>query len=235
MLRQEKTRLEELSQAIEQEPGSAHLLIERGQVHMILNDLVAAKRDYEKVIEIDPSREPRLWQLGVAYYLLGQWPESARQFVKYYTIDPRDREDGIWKFLADAKQGGIENARAHMLHYTEFDRQPFPALYAVYAGEMSPDDFLAELAARKLDQSAQVQFYAHYYLGLYEELLGHREAALDHLGTALTLYPDSTPQGGPAFMWQVARLQFNALRQGEKAPESEQPEPKPKSRRGSEK
>jgi hypothetical protein len=72
-------------------------------------------------------------------------------------------------------------------------------------------DFFADLAARKLDGQANVMFFAHYYAGLHEELLGHREAALELLRKAVANEWGQTAERGPAYMWQVARLHYERL------------------------
>jgi lipoprotein NlpI len=229
MIRKGKLMIEKLDKAIEQDPTSINLLKRRGVVQLEIGHFEAARKDFEAIIELDPTREAPLWERGIVEYFLGRWDEASDQFAKYYEVDPRDREDGLWKFLADVHRVGIDRARAEMLEYKEFDRQPFPGLYAVYAGQITPEDFTAEVHARSLNRSPLVDFNTHYYLGLYEDLFDHREAALEHLGAAVALFnADTALDGGPGLMWQIARLQFNALRETAELPLGERPAPKPR-------
>src|SRR4030095_8891038 len=95
----EKT-LAESSKAIEQAPDRVALYSQRGDCHLFLGHFADAVADYEKMIALDRAQEAQHWRLGIAYYFVGDFRKSARQFEKYYTYDKRDRENGIWKFLA---------------------------------------------------------------------------------------------------------------------------------------
>ena len=58
----------------------------------------------------------------------------------------------------------------------------------------------------------QVQFFAHYYVGLMKDLAGDRPAAVEHLKKAVAIFTPATAQGGgPGYMWQVARLHLAEL------------------------
>ena len=99
-----------------------------------------------------------------------------------------------------------------MLVYTRFDREPFPALYEMFAGKKTPDEVLAEIATKGLSDNENVMFFAHYYCGLGEELLGHRARALELLQQAVESPLRRRVVGGPGYMWQVARLHWERLR-----------------------
>jgi lipoprotein NlpI len=161
---------------------------------------------FHRLVEVDPSQDAPNWRLGIAYYFNEQYAESAAQFAQYHDYDGRDRENGVWKFLGDARAGGLEKARAEMLPYKEFDREPFPALYDVYAGKLSQEDFNTRLQQRGLTEDPRVMFFAHYYMGLYEEMLDHHEAALARLDQAIALFtPEEAGASGPGYMYHVAR------------------------------
>lgn len=179
----------------------------RGDLHLFLNRPHEAVAAFEKMIALDPTQDVPHWRLGIAYYFAGEFAKSARQFEKYHTYDGRDRENGIWKFLAQARVDGIEKARREMLVYTEFDREPFPSLYEMFAGKRSGADILAEVERKQLTGDSRVMFFAHYYAGLNEELQENRSRALEHLRKAVALFtPETAVRGGPGYMWQVARV-----------------------------
>ncbi len=184
----------------------------RGDARLFLGEFAGAVADFEKMIALDPAQDAPHWRLGIAYYFAGDFAKSARQFEKYHAYDGRDRENGIWKFLAQAKGEGIEKARAGMLVYTRFDREPFPSLYEMFAGKKSPDEVLAEVAKKGLADNAEVMFFANYYGGLEEDLRGHRARAVDLLGQAVASPAGRDARGGAGYMWQVARLQWERLR-----------------------
>jgi lipoprotein NlpI len=95
-----------------------------------------------------------------------------------------------------------------MLTYTQFDREPFPELYEMFAGQRTPDDVLAAIRRKGLSEDQLVQFFGHYYAGLGEELLGYRGRAVELLRQAVE-NPGAREAG---YMWQVARLQWKRLR-----------------------
>lgn len=193
--------------AVAQSPDSIPALSHRGDVLLFLGRFPEAVADFEKMIALDPAEDAPHWRLGIAYYFAGQFAKSARQFEKYHAYDGHDRENGIWKFLAQARAEGIEKARQGMLQYTQFDREPFPELYEMFAGHRTADDVLAEVQRKGLSEDHVAVFFANYYGGLNEALLGHREQAITMLRKAVD-DPEARQAG---YMWQVARLHWEKL------------------------
>ena len=214
MLAKTATELEQATAAIAQAPDTVRLYSRRGDCHLFLGHFAESVADFEKMIALDPAQDAPHWRLGIAYYFAGQFGKSARQFEKYHAYDGRDRENGIWKFLADARADGLEKARAGMLAYTQFDREPFPSLYEMFAGRRTTDEVLREIEEKGLTKNAAVVFFAHYYGGLNEALLGHRERAIELTAKAKASAWGRTAEGGPAYMWQVARLHADRLASG---------------------
>ena len=194
--------------AVTRAPDSIPAHSHRGDANLFLGHFAEAVADFEKMIALDPEQDAPHWRLGIAYYFNGQFAKSARQFEKYHAYDGRDRENGIWKFLGDVKVDGLEKARAKMLTYTQFDREPFPALYEMFAGRLTPDDVLAEIQRKGLAGNRAVVFFGNYYAGLGEMVLGHRERAVELLGQAV----EDPEARGAGYMWQVARLHWERLR-----------------------
>jgi tetratricopeptide (TPR) repeat protein len=206
----EKTRAE-ADAALATDPKSIEWLTRRGDARLFLGDAKGAVGDFEKEIAIDPSHDAPHWRLGIAYYFAGDFAKSAKQFEKYHAYDGRDRENGVWQYLANARVTGIEKARASMLDYTRFDREPFPAVYEMLAGKKTGAEVLAEMEKKGLGDDALVMFFAHYYVGLNEELLGHKDAAREYLAKAVALAMKAGARGGPGYMGQCARLHYEAL------------------------
>ena len=200
-----------LDEAIKATPDAVPLYSKRGDAHLFLGHFTWAVADFEKMIALDPAQEAPHWRLGIAYYFAGAFEKSAKQFVKYQEFETGDRENGIWKFLADVKVLGLEPARREMLAYTRFDREPFPALYEMFAGEKTGDEVFAEMKTKKLTDNATVMFFANYYAGLNEEVLGHREKAVELLREAVALGWKSRGDSEPSYMWQVARLHWEKM------------------------
>jgi lipoprotein NlpI len=200
-------QLKEVDGKLTKTPDDVGLLSRRGDLYLFLGAFPEAVADFERMIEKDPSLDAPHWRLGIAYYFTGQFAKSAKQFEKYHAYDGHDRENGIWKFLAQEKVDGIAKARAEMLTYNEFDREPFPALYEMYAGKRTPEEVFAEIEKKGLTKDQQVMFFGNYYTGLYQAMSGQRQHALELLRKAVDIMP------GPdtVYMWNVARLHWERL------------------------
>jgi lipoprotein NlpI len=205
------SRIRGLARSIEQSPREPSLYSQRGDAHLFLGQFAAAVADFEKMIALDRALDAPHWRLGIAYYFAGRFRDSSAQFAKYHAYDNRDRENGLWKFLGDAKLLGLSRAREAMLPYTQFDREPFPTLYELYAGRMTSSAFIADLQARRLDVDSRVMFFANYYTGLHAALLGDHASALPRLHAAVANPWARSAENGPAYMWQVARLHYEQL------------------------
>src|SRR5260221_2956278 len=192
--------LERLDGAVSQMPDSVPLRSRRGDCHLFLAHFREAVADFEAMIALDPAQDAPHWRLGIAYYFEGEFAKAAKQFEKYHAYDGGDRENGIWKFLSQARAAGIEKARDEMLVYTRFDREPFPALYEMFAGRRTTDDLFRDLAARGLTADSRVMFFANYYAGLNEALLGHRDRAIELTRKAVAADRGKTAGSGPAYM-----------------------------------
>ncbi len=206
----EKARAE-ATDALAKDPQSTEARTRRGDARLFLADAKGAVADFEKEIALDPSHDAPHWRLGIAYLFAGEFAKSAKQFEKYHAYDDHDRENGVWQFLGNARVVGLEKARTVMLAYTRFDREPFPAIYEMLAGKKTGAEVLAEMEKKSLGENATVMFFAHYYIGLHEDLLGHKEAARDHLAKAVSLAMKSNARGGAGYMGQVARLHYEAI------------------------
>ena len=200
-----------LDDAIKAAPDSVRLYSQRGDAHLFLGHFAESVADFEKMVALNPTEDAPHWRLGIAYYFTGAFAKSAKQFVKYHDYDGGDRENGIWKFLGDAKSLGLEPARKAMLEYTRFDREPFPALYAMFASGKT-DALFAEMATKDLTANEPVMFFASYYAGLHEEILGHREKARELLAKAVAGGWKNRGSSEPSYMWQVARLHYETLK-----------------------
>lgn len=210
MIAELTAQVTKLDDAIKAAPDSVALYSQRGDAHLFLGHFAESVADFEKMIALKPSEDAPHWRLGIAYYFNGAFEKSSKQFVKYQDYETGDRENGIWKFLADAKVLGLEAARKAMLEYTRFDREPFPALYTMFATGKT-DDLFTEMKAKKLTENEDVMFFANYYAGLNESLLDHREKALELLHKAVAGGWKHRRGDEPSYMWQVARLHYDAI------------------------
>jgi lipoprotein NlpI len=211
MLEQFSADVTALNQAIDGDSRETAHYSRRGDRFLFLGNPAAAVADFERTIALDPAQDAPHWRLGIAYYFAGQFAKSAQQFTKYHAYDGVDRENGIWKFMADVKVIGLERARGAMLAYHRFDREPFPSLYEMFAGRKTTAEFLADLEKRGLTGNPRVMFFAHYYAGINELIANRPESALPLLRKAVANTWGRTAEGGPAYMWQVARVHYESV------------------------
>lgn len=202
-----------LSEQLATQPDALSLLSQRGDMRQFMGHFNEAVADFEHMIALDPRQDAPHWRLGIAYYFTGAFGKSAAQFAKYHDHDGHDRENGIWKFMAQTRAEGLDAARREMLVYPAQDREPFIVLYEMFAGKRTPEEVLKYVETKGLGTQTQVLFFAKYYVGVYTALTGNKAEGLQLVTEAVNLFsPASAGQGGPGYMWQVARLQANALK-----------------------
>jgi lipoprotein NlpI len=186
-------------------------------MRVFLADFKGAIADYEHMIALDRSQDAPHWRLGIAYYYAGEFDKAAMQFEKYHVHDARDRENGVWKFFSQLRGEGLEAARKGLLVYTKFDREPFPSVYKMLAGELTPEAVIEEMARKEQAGNPKVMFFAKYYAGWFLSATGRREEGLSMVKDAVALFPASeADQGGPGYMWHAARLLVEELKTGPK-------------------
>ena len=91
-----------------------------------------------------------------------------------------------------------------MLRYTQFDREPFPALYEMLAGRKTDSELLSELSARDVLSDHKVAFFAQYYTGLNQLLLGSTTSAREHLAKAVQVGWRGSVDEKLGYMWHVS-------------------------------
>lgn len=234
--------LQALTEQIARDPKSIGLYSRRGDCYLFLGDFEKSEADYEKMIALDSQLFAPHWRLGIAYYYTGKFEESAKQFEAYDGYNNRDRENGIWQYMAQAHVTSLLDARTSMLEYELFDREPFPQLYAMFEGKDTTDGdgILKEIENAKeiTDTERQRrQFFANLYVGIFKELTGETQQALNLLRAAAASKWGQTASGGPTYMWQVARIHFEQLAESvrkeekesspQKAVENSAPNPEP--------
>lgn len=205
--------ISQLTSQIEKSPKTIDLYSRRGDAWFFRGKFAEAVADYEKMVELNPKLDASHWQKGIACFYAGRYEDAARQFEIYHSYDNVDRENGIWRYLSQAKAFGRDKAREGLLKYEKDDRQPFPDVYRMFSGELSGEEVLkrindAELSPRERQKRL---FYAELYVGLNEFVEGQLGSAEKHLEQAAKNEWGSKAGGGPGYMWHVARLHRDLL------------------------
>ena len=188
-------------------PGQAptpQALADRAEAAFAAGRLADAIKDYDQLAVLVPSVAPLMWQRGIALYELGRYDECAAQFASYFKANPADFENAAWHFFCVAREGeAIDKARASVLDAGPDRRVLREQVFDMIRGRMTPEALIA-LADTSV---GVVQFYGHFYAGLYYEATGNRIAALAQLRIAAgDEYRDSVP-----FLHMVARQDRDRL------------------------
>ena len=204
----------EATKAIEANPKNINAFSRRGDAFFFLGKFDEAVADYDQMVKLDDSQANSHWRRGIALFYAGKFKEAAAQFESYHSFDQVDRENGIWRYLSQYKAHGRDKAREGLLKYEKDDREPFPAVYKLFAGTMKPEEILERIEAAEIskDEREKRLFYAQLYIGLNHAVEGDAVAAQRHLRLA-TLNKWGPAAGyGPNYMWHVGRLHEQLLR-----------------------
>jgi lipoprotein NlpI len=209
-----KKTIDATTDAIEKSPDDKNLYSRRGDAYFFAGQFAKALDDYSEMVRISPEEDASHWRRGIAYFYAGKYDDAAAQFERYHSFDNVDRENGIWRYLSQVKAVGREKARAGLLKYAKDDREPFPAVYELFAGRITPEAILKGIADAELSDGERENrlFYAHLYIGLNEFIEGREKTAQEHLDNAVRNTWAPTAGYGPHYMWQVARVHEELLR-----------------------
>ena len=206
------------SRVIELMPNVVGGYQRRGEDYFRMGKFAESVADFDKVIQLEPKREPYHWQRGISLYYAGEFERGARQFEGHKAVNPNDVENAVWHYLCVARLSGIEKARAGMIKIEGDSRVPMMRVYAMYLGTASAADVLkeAETGEATVEERKMRLFYAHLYIGLYQEAAGQLDQAREHILLAAQKY------AGDDYMGDVARVHETLLKH-EKSPSSQAP------------
>lgn len=229
MTEQYRTEIERLDSAIKETPDAGGLYSRRADARFFLGQFAESLADYEKMVEIDERQGPSHWRRGIARFYARKFPDAARQFEEYHTFDNVDRENGIWRYFSQHRAYGREKAQAGLLKYEKTDREPFPSVYQLFSGDLTPKQVLKRIDDARIDDDEREKrlFYAHLYIGLNHALEDRDEAAIEHLAKSTANKWGPKAGYGPHYMWHVGRLHYDLLvkQQKSKTPDTGNQQP----------
>lgn len=212
-----KAAFKNCSELCQLEPNNLNYQMMLGDISFAAGQMDACVAAYDKLIELQPSLEPRLWQRGLALYYAKKFEKGVQQFETHQLVNTQDVENAVWHLLCAAKISNVEAGRKKLIPISEDRRVPMSQIYEMYAGRMTPEQVLT--IANQTSPSVELdseqhrlqRYYAHLYIGLYYEMLENEQASLDSMKKAAEL----NPLGKTNFMGQVARVHLQ-LRQAAK-------------------
>jgi lipoprotein NlpI len=145
---------------------------------------------FDKLIAIAPDSAPQLWQRGLSLYYVEKFAEGRKQFELHQTVNPNDVENAAWHFICVAKAESLEAAQKALIPIEGDTRVPMKEVHDLFAGKGTAEAVMkaAEQGAAGSEALKNQLCYAHLYLGLYEEALGNKEQAKDHMLKAAVDY-----------------------------------------------
>ena len=167
-------------------PEDPAVFLQRGVVRMKLAKFADSVSDFDRYAELRPGRGPYLWQRGIALFYASRFDDGRKQFESHRTVNPNDVENAAWHFACVAQVEGFANARRKLIPVEGDSRIPMREIQDLYAGKLDPDQVLAA-ADRAPTESGKTEarFYAHLYLGIFEEARGKLDVAGKHLAEAV--------------------------------------------------
>jgi lipoprotein NlpI len=194
--------LEKLDKAAQLEPKLAELYSQRGGVQFKLGNIAKSLEDFDTQIKLHPREGPPHWRRGISLYYADKFAEGVAQFVTSDKAEPQDVENAVWHLLCNARVVGLESARKQMLKVQNDRRVPMMEVYALFAGTSTPEKVLQKATAGSSNEKENKEqlFYAHLYIGLYDEMIQQPEKSLEHIQKAASDYPNSH------YMMDVARV-----------------------------
>ena len=206
--------LTEANKLVEADAKNTNAYSRRGDAYFFLGRFDEAVADYDQMVKLDEKLGDSHWRRGIAFFYAGRFKDAAAQFESYHSFDQVDRENGIWRYLSQHKAYGQKKAREGLLKYEKDDREPFPSVYKLFAGTMTPQQILDAIDKAEIgkDEREKRLFYAHLYIGLNHAVEGEDAAAQKHLRLSTLNTWGPTAGYGPAYMWQVGRLHEELLR-----------------------
>ena len=207
--------VQNLTAGIEASPTAVEKYSQRGDAYFFLGEFDKALADYEHMVTLNPELAAGHWRRGIADFYAGKFKAAAEQFELYHSFDDVDRENGIWRYLSQFKAYGREKAREGLLKYKKDDRQPFPDVYQLFAGKLTPEEIIQKIRDAKLDDDERQKrmFYAELYIGLNYDVEKAPQQALRHLQAATAIPWPRDAGYGPNYMWHVGRLHAKLLEQ----------------------
>jgi lipoprotein NlpI len=167
-------------------PKSPRALVEQGMQQFRAGKIGQSIESFEAAAKLQPNLRPHLWQLGISYYYAGEFEQGRKLFESHQTVNQQDVENAVWHFLCVSSLEGIEAARKGFISITDDRRVPMKQVHALFAGKGTEDDVLAAARAGKPSESELKDrlFYAHLYLGLYDEARKEADKSLAHIKKA---------------------------------------------------
>lgn len=191
-------------------PDSRDGLSLLGAAEFMRGDMKAALEAWDHQVKVHKASYAPHWQRGIALYYAGRYKEGREQFEAYQAVDGNDVENSVWKLMCEAREEGrgLAKGRKGMLPIGLDRRVPMMEVLDLFAGKSTIEKVKAQTAQAPKNQGEKPKFYEALYLGLFEDLQGHADAATGHFKRAMELEPASV------YMREVGRVHHDLAKAG---------------------
>jgi lipoprotein NlpI len=208
--RQFERALADLNKAVKLKPNRPMLLqalLHRATARFRSGAVEDSVKDFESLLELNPTARPELWQYGIALYYVGRYADGVKLFADHRRVNPEDVENAAWHFLCNAKAHDVNKARAELIPVKSDDRVPMAEVQQLLAGKVEPIAVLEAAEAGQVSTAERTRrrFYANLYLGYYFEALGETTKAREYIERAVRDYRVSD------YMWDVGKVHLDRL------------------------
>jgi lipoprotein NlpI len=206
--REHASAIADFDRVLQMEPRAKEVYLFRGFEHFKLSHFDRAIADFDAFVQAVPSQGPYQWQRGIACYYAGRYEDARRQFELHHTVNSNDVENVIWHFASVARARGLDAARRAVLRIQLEPRGFVRQLHDLLTGQAKPEEVLkaATDSYSSRAQRQQQEFHAHFYVGLYYELIGDAKKARHYITQAAEDFALDT------YMGSVARVHADLLR-----------------------
>ena len=181
---------------------SANDYLRRGMDRFNAGKVEESISDFDRVIALQPSARPQLWQRGIALYYVGRYADCKAQFESHQTLNTEDVENAAWHYLCTARAESPAAARKQLITIRSDGRRPMMKVHELFAGKAMVQDVLRDAG----QSDATAQFFAALYIGLYYEAIGDPAKAEPWLKKANDSSRDQD------YMGAVARVHWTRLK-----------------------
>lgn len=210
--RQYERVLEKFPIASEQALLSVDVHSRRADALFFLGRFDEAVTEYKAMVKLNPRLDESHWRLGIALFFADKSEQAVAQFEKYHSFDDVDRENGIWRYLSQFKATNAETAARELIRYEKDDREPFPAVYKLFDGSLSPEGALKTISESLPETERDKRlFYTELYIGMHCVVKNQPKLARKYLARSVARKWPRDAGFGPEYMWHVGRVQLELL------------------------
>jgi tetratricopeptide (TPR) repeat protein len=194
--------------AVKEQPDDARNWYHHGRIYFRLGQIDESIRDFDRVIQMQGSIKPYLWERGIALYYGKRYQDGADQFQSHREVNADDVENSVWHFLCRAKTDGLDVARKGLFPGDDDRRPPMKDVLRMFAGELTPDEVvkIADNFEGNDLEKRSAKFMGYAYVALYYHALDKPEDSRRWMEAAVK-------QDVGGYMLDVARIHLQQFKQ----------------------